>query len=277
MDLDSIYAAHPLRAATILQRLEQRGQHLSTVTELQLAVDAETELTDQNHSGGIDSVRELAQAAGVTRSSVVVDVGCGLGGSARVLAAEFGCQVIGIERDAARCNDARQLTALVRLEHLVTIHQQDALAGEIPVHDVDVLWGQGAWIHFDSPDNFLARWMRALRPGGHVALADAFLMREPVGREVAALVAGLESSWAAHLRTTDEWRRALEGQGCRIIDKRDVTARAIRDFKRLMTVSTRWPQGIVSTAEKASWQSAVAAFEQGIVGSFQLVAARLAV
>ena len=277
MDLDSIYAEHPLRAATILQRLERAGESFSTLTELQLAVDPETELTDQNHSGGIGSVRELAQAAGVTPSSVVVDVGCGLGGSARVLAAEFGCHVIGIERDAARCNDARQLTALVGLDHLVTIHHQDALAGDIPVHDVDVLWGQGAWVHFDSADHFLARWIPTLRPGGHVALADAFLMREPAGREAEALVADLESSWAAHLRTTDDWRRALAGQGCSIIDKRDVTVRAIQDFRRLIAVSSRWPRGIVSTAEKTSWQSAVAAFEQGVVGSFQLVAVRLAV
>ena len=277
MDLDSIYAAHPLRAATILERLERDGQNLSTVTELQLAVDAETELTDQNHSGGIESVRELAHAAGVTRSSVVVDVGCGLGGSARVLAAEFGCRVIGIERDASRCDDARQLTALVGLDHLVAIHHQDALAGDIKVGDVDVLWGQGAWIHFDSPGDFLARWIPALRPDGHVAMADAFLMREAAEGEEETLVAGLESSWAAHLTPLDGWRRALERQGCSIIHKRDVTGRAIDDFKRLMAVSSRWPQGIVSTAEKTSWQRAIAALEEGLVGSFQVIAVRLAV
>ncbi|HTI40680.1 MAG TPA: methyltransferase domain-containing protein [Vicinamibacterales bacterium] len=277
MDLDSIYAAHPLRAATILQRLERDGQALSTVTELQLAIDLETELTDQNHSGGVESVRELAHAAGVTPSSVVLDVGCGLGGSARVLAAEFGCHVIGIERDAARCNDARQLTALVGLDHLVTIRHQDALAGDIMVGDVDVLWGQGAWIHFDSPGDFLARWIPALRRGGHVAAGDAFLMREAAAGEEEALVAGLESSWAAHLTPLDEWGRELERQGCRIIYKRDVTGRAIHDFKRLMSVCSRWPQGIVSTAEKRSWQRAVAAFERGLVGSFQIVAVRLAV
>src|ERR1041384_4775319 len=265
MDLDSIYAAHPLRAATILQRLERDGQALSTVTELQLAIDLETELTDQNHSGGVESVRELAHAAGVTPSSVVLDVGGGLGGSARVLAAEFGCHVIGIERDAARCNDARQLTALVGLDHLVAIHHQDALAGEIPVHDVDVLWGQGAWIHVDAPGDFLARWIPRLRPGGHVAVADAFLTREAARDEEQALVASLESSWAAHLTALDEWRRALERQGCSIICKRDVTGRAIDDFKRLLTVSSRWPHGIVSAAEQTGWQHAIAAFERGLI------------
>ena len=277
MDLDSIYAAHPLRAATILQRLERAGENVSTLTELQLAVDPETELTDQNHTGGIDSVRELAHAAGVTQSSLVVDVGCGLGGSARVLAAEFGCHVIGIERDAARCSDARRLTALVGLDHLVTIRHQDALAGDIMVRDVDVLWGQGAWIHFDSPGDFLARWIPALRRGGHVAVADAFLTREAAGAEEEGLIAGLESSWAAHLISVDDWRRTLERQGCSIIYKRDVTGRAIRDFNRLMTVSSRWPQEIASAAEKRSWQRAVAAFERGLVGSFQIVAVRLAV
>ena len=277
MDLDSIYAAHPLRAETILQRLGRAGENLTTVTELQLAVDSEMELTDQNHSGGIDSVRELAHAAGVTSSSLVVDVGCGLAGSARVLAAEFGCRVVGIERDAGRCDDARQLTALVRLDHLVTIRHQDALADEIAVRDVDILWGQDAWIHFDSPGAFLTRWAPALRPGGHVVLADAFLMRSPAGREEEALVATLESSWAGHLTSVGEWRQALEQQGCRVVYERDVTARAILDFKRLLALSSRWPAGVLSFAEKTGWERAIVAFEQGIVGSFQLVAVRLAV
>src|SRR4029077_15305701 len=148
MDLDAIYSSHPLRAETILARLGRAGTDLKRLTELQLAVDPETELTDQNHSGGMQSVLELALAAGVTAASTVVDIGCGLGGSARVLAAEFGCRVIGIERDIARCRDARRLTSLVHLDHLVSIQQADALAGDVRLRDADVIWGQGAWIHF---------------------------------------------------------------------------------------------------------------------------------
>ena len=172
MDLDSIYASHPLRADTILGRLERAGADLAGLTEWDLAVDPETELTDQNHSGGVQAVLELAVAANVTKVSAVVDVGAGIGGPARVLAAAFGCKVLGIERDAGRCCDASELNERVCLASLVSIRHADALTDALDVSDVDVLWGQEAWVHFPSPSDFLALDSRAA-VGGRVAMADA--------------------------------------------------------------------------------------------------------
>jgi len=277
MDLDAIYASHPLRGETILARLERAGADLTRLTELQLAVDPETGLTDQNHSGGVESVLELAIAAGVTASTTVVDIGCGLGGPARVLAVVVGCPVIGIERDESRCRDARRLTALVKLDHRVSIRHEDALAGDVTLREVDVLWGQGAWIHFPSPADFLARWIPALVEGGRVAMADAFLARPPAGRDEEAIVAKLEDSWGARLTTVDEWRCSLESHGCRVVHVRDVTARAIADFSNLLAVSPHWPAGTASDDEKQGWARALEAFARGVIGSFRIVATRTAV
>ena len=277
MDLDAIYSLHPLRAETILARLERTGADLSRLTELQLAVDPETELTDQNHSGGVQSVLELALAAGVTASSTVVDIGCGLGGSARVLAALIGCRVIGIERDESRYRDARRLTALVTLDPRVSIRHEDALTGGVTLRDVDVLWGQDAWIHFPSPADFLARWIPALGARGRVAMVDAFLVRRPAGGDEEGLLAELEDLWGAHLTTVEAWRCAFETHGCRVVHVRDVTVRTIADFSNLVTVSSIWPEGTASDAEKQGWARALEAFARGLLGSFRIVAARTAV
>jgi len=55
---------------------------------------------------------------------------------------------------------------------------------------------------------------------------------------------------------------------------RDVTARAAADCSMLLGVSTRWPEGTVTDAERQGWERALAAFGRGIVGSFRVVAAR---
>ncbi len=274
MDLDSIYASHPLRAATILGRLERGGADITTLTEWHLAVDPETELTDQNHGGGVQAVLELALASNVTKVSTVVDVGAGIGGPARVLAAVFGCRVLGIERDAGRCRDANELNKRVRLASLVSIRHADALTDAVAVSDVDVLWGQGAWVHFPSPSDFLARWIPALAVGGRVAMADAFLARRPADRAEERLVASLEESWGAHLAPLETWRTALERQGCRVVHTRDVTAQAAADCSMMLSVSLRWPEGTVTDAERQGWERALAALGRGIVGSFRVVAAR---
>jgi cyclopropane fatty-acyl-phospholipid synthase-like methyltransferase len=52
---------------------------------------------DQFHTRGIAATAELAQAAGVTKGSRVLDIGSGLGGPSRYLTATFECHVTGID------------------------------------------------------------------------------------------------------------------------------------------------------------------------------------
>src|ERR1700733_1078706 len=52
---------------------------------------------DQFHIRGMLASTELASAAGVSPSTHVLDIGCGIGGPARSLAATFGCNVTGVD------------------------------------------------------------------------------------------------------------------------------------------------------------------------------------
>src|SRR5215831_15095244 len=104
-----LYKTHPLRAETILARIAATRGIADKLTENDLAIDPETAVTDQNHIGGFDAVRELAAVAGVDKETRIVDLGCGLGGPARVLAALFGCTVHGIDISPQRCTEAVDL------------------------------------------------------------------------------------------------------------------------------------------------------------------------
>jgi MPBQ/MSBQ methyltransferase len=52
---------------------------------------------DQFHVRGLGATRELAESLGIDAGANVLDVGCGLGGPARFLAATYGCHVTGID------------------------------------------------------------------------------------------------------------------------------------------------------------------------------------
>lgn len=274
MNLDAIYASHPLSERTILARVHRQGLPSQGLREWDLAIDPTTEITDQNHLGGVEAVFHLAAAARIDAHSTVLDIGAGLGGSARVLAEALGCRVVGIERDLRRCEEATRLTSLVDLSQRVTFVRHDALDGPVDDEEVDVLWGQSAWVHFPDPEAFLDLWIPTLKRGGRIAMSDAHLMREPAGDEEVRVVAGLEALWGAHLTPIERWRTALEQRDCEVVHQQLWSDVALAHFTKLQRVSSEWPYGQAMPAEMESWTSARDALSRGLIGAYQLVAVR---
>lgn len=273
-DLDRIYRDHPFQQRTILARIARQGLDVGKLTELDLAIDRQSEITDQNHIGGAEVVSELAAAARVSAGSTVVDLGSGLGGSARLLAHMYGCRVWAIERLALRHRDAVDLTAMVGLDEKVTLVHGDVLSCAPPVVDVDVLWGQSAWAHFPDPGPLLARWVPTLRHGGRVACEDSYLKRPPRNAAEEQLLADLLDAWQAHLLPLDAWRRAFRANGCRVKLTEDLTGTCASYLARLRRVSRRWPEGDLPASEATSWRHAARALRAGLIGYFRIVAQR---
>ncbi|TGS08373.1 class I SAM-dependent methyltransferase, partial [Mesorhizobium sp. M2E.F.Ca.ET.209.01.1.1] len=66
---------------------------------------------DQFHTRGLAATAELANLAVVTADMSVLDVGSGVGGPARFLAATYGCEVTGVDLSEPFVEAARYLTA----------------------------------------------------------------------------------------------------------------------------------------------------------------------
>src|ERR1700761_8890647 len=65
---------------------------------------------DQFHTRGLAATADLAKLAGITADMSVLEVGPGVGGPARALAATHGCRVIGIDLSEPFVDAARYLT-----------------------------------------------------------------------------------------------------------------------------------------------------------------------
>lgn len=269
--IERIYAEHPLRRETVLARVLARRGTLRGLSERELSEDRLSGITDQNHVGGAAAVRRLGRLAGIARGDVVADLGCGLGGSARVLAGTFGCRVEGIDLSPSRVADANALSRLVGLDRLVSIRVGDLMRVTVPRERYDVVWGQGAWVHLDDKRGLLARWRPALRPGGRVALEDACTRRAPRDRQERALLARIQEDWAASLVPLDTWTRLLEELGFRILVREQSARTLAAEFERVIRRAAR-AGSRAPARERRSWRDAVSGARTGLLAFFRVVA-----
>ena len=117
-------------------------------------------------------VHELVRWSGLDQlpaGSTVLDVGCGIGGSARILARDYGFDVLGISISEAQVRRATELT-----EEGLTCRfaVMDALALDCPDQSFDAVWSVEAGPHMPDKQRYADELLRVLRPGGCLAVAD---------------------------------------------------------------------------------------------------------
>jgi SAM-dependent methyltransferase len=271
-EIQNLYRTHPLREQSILRRiLDQKGS-LAGITELDLAEDPITELTDQNHIGGVKFVKDLARKAGVGLATDVLDLGCGLGGSARCLAHFFGCRVHGIDLSRERYKEACRLTKLIGLDHLVTFQYGDILRIARPRRRFDILWGQSAWVHIEDKESLIKRWRKSLKAGGRVALEEAYVKRCPRDEREQKKLGELSDHWKSHLITLDRWIELLSSLSLIVYCKEDLSSELGKSYRKLIRLTKKGVIAHAPLSERRAWKLGLDLVERGLVGYFRLVA-----
>ncbi|NJN01472.1 MAG: methyltransferase domain-containing protein [Leptolyngbyaceae cyanobacterium SL_1_1] len=119
-----------------------------------------------------DFVHEMVRWGGLDKlpqRTTVLDVGCGIGGSSRILAKDYGFAVTGITISPQQVERARQLTPTgLSAQFLV----DDAMALSFPDESFDVVWSIEAGPHMPDKAVFAKELLRVLKPGGVLVVAD---------------------------------------------------------------------------------------------------------
>lgn len=121
--------------------------------------------------GGAEKARELIATLELTPDARVLDVCCGLGGSAFLMADEWRALVDGVDLSANMVNQAQRLCRARGLQDRVQISQADCLDLEA-VETYDAVYSRDAFLHISDKARLFAVLFRALKPGGHLLLTD---------------------------------------------------------------------------------------------------------
>ncbi|MCB0344178.1 MAG: methyltransferase domain-containing protein [Bdellovibrionales bacterium] len=209
----------------IQRALALAGKKLAVLTVDDLAP------VDEFHSRGRAATVELAEFANLSERDRVIDIGCGLGGTARYLAQTFGCEVSGVDLTAEFVMAGEYLTGLVGLESLVSLARADAL--ELPFDDecFTAAWTEHVQMNIKNKVQFYSEMARVLRPGGRLLFHDIF---SGPGGELSYPVPWAEDESISFLISTENARKMMESAGLRIVQWVSKDQESINFFDRAL-------------------------------------------
>jgi phosphoethanolamine N-methyltransferase len=170
--------------------------------------------------GGIDMARELIGRLALAPGARVLDVGCGLGGSAFVMAREFDLRVEGIDLSKNMLDIASRKLEIHGLADRVTLEWGDCL--ELDRLDrYDAIYSRDVFLHIHDKARLFAVLKRALRAGGQLLFSDYCCGPKPWGDDFAAYV----DDRGYDLCTPEAYRELMTAAGFREVVAEDATAR----------------------------------------------------
>ena len=160
---------------TIEEEIRRHGIDPREVTVAQLAP------VDNYHWLRLAGTLALADAAGITSTEQVLDVGGGIGGPARQLASRLGCRVTVVDVTSEYCAVGERLTEWTGLTDRVSFVHGSALDLPFPDGGFDVVWTQHATMNIPEKARLYSEIGRVLRPGGRFAMFDVLAgPRQPI-------------------------------------------------------------------------------------------------
>jgi SAM-dependent methyltransferase len=219
----------------ILDELRGGGKNVDHLTVADLAP------YDHFHGGGMGMTLFLASAAELRPGMKILDVGGGLGGPARTLAVEFGCDVTVADLTESYIETGRLITEIMHLESKVRFIQADALDLPFENNSFDLVWTQNSGMNISDKSRLYQEFSRVLRPDGILALQEPML---GINQPMLFPVMWAENESTSFLRTPDEIKGVIESAGFTLHDWRDVSAE-LEIYRRKYGFSDRGIQVIV--------------------------------
>ena len=176
-------------------------------------------------------IRQLGSLLRLGPESRVLDVACGKAGPALVLAAEFGCSILGVERSEDFVAAGRARIAKAGLGDRIEIVEGDASAYPLEDDAWDAALCLGASFVYHDLEGTLAALAPAVRSGGFVAVGEPYWREWPLppglddegwvtlpetvakfeaaGLALIGLIAASDDDWdryeSLHWRALEEW------------------------------------------------------------------------
>ncbi|MFW6056821.1 MAG: methyltransferase domain-containing protein [Chloroflexota bacterium] len=145
-------------------------------------------LGDVLHPGGMELTEHLGEVLQLQQGERVLDIACGRGSSAILLAERFGCHVTGLDYSEDSLARARARAEAKNMTQV--IHFEPGDAEELPVEDgrFDVVISECSLCTFPNKETATREMARVLRSGGRVGITDV-TVNGPLPEDIQSVLA----------------------------------------------------------------------------------------
>ncbi len=191
---------------------------------------------DAFHIRGRQATRELVEDLPLPEAPAVLDVGCGIGGTARFLADEFGARVLGVDVTEEYCEVARELTRRVDLDDHITFCQANALDLPTEGNRFDLVVSEHVQMNVVDKQGYVRKIAQVLTPGGLLALHGIFA---GIDGDRHYPVPWADESSVSVLARPDAFRDVVTTAGLTVLDWEDCTEEGLAWFETTLETVQR--------------------------------------
>jgi sarcosine/dimethylglycine N-methyltransferase len=212
--IDQPYATG-LTRRDIERALTEAGKRADALQASDLA------MLEDFHSLGRLATAALVDLAQISSSDRVLDAGTGIGGTARLIAAERGAHVTAVDLTAEYCEVAAWLNDAVGLGGMIDVRTADVTDLPFATGSFDVVVSQHVQMNVADKGRLYAEARRVLAPGGRLALWD---VTAGGGGPLHLPVPWATSAEQSHLVTPERLAELLHQAGFAPVHWNDLTA-----------------------------------------------------
>ena len=200
---------------------------------------------DEFHTGGLEATDALLSQLTITPEMRVLDIGAGIGGTARHILHRYGAHVTGVDLTRTFVEVGKALNERVGFADGVTMMQGSALDLPIAAGSIDLAVMFHVGMNIDDKTRLMDEVARVLKPGGLFALFD--VMREKTDEPLVFPLPWSERPETSFVAHPLAYRTAAESAGFTHLHERERRDFTLHFFERVfaaMAESDPSPLGI---------------------------------
>jgi len=180
--------------------------------------------------GGETTTSEFTEMLGLHSGMKVLDIGCGIGGSAFYMARRYLVDVLGIDLSSNMIGLAQDYRTGMEpaVKHRVQFYVEDAVEMQYPVSFYDVVYSRDTILHISDKLGLFKRFFTTLKPGGRILISDYCRGEQAPSQRFEEYVASRDY----HLHTVKDYGTILENAGFTQVKAVDMTDKMVEMLKK---------------------------------------------